>query len=194
MHLEHRPTVFFFQAEDGIRAGHVTGVQTCALPISRAKPGASWARWTRSLGRSPRWGCPRPSTKLPGRSSRGSRVTRTRRRRPRWRKPPPSSSGSPDLRRADAMDEPWWAGSAPRHGRSLRSVACLQGACGYGSGIEKVEPTGQVDEDDRFVDGVVAIRVLYPVALADGAREARDFILALGGGDTPRAPIGARRV
>src|SRR5690625_6390891 len=24
---------FFFQAEDGIREGHVTGVQTCALPI-----------------------------------------------------------------------------------------------------------------------------------------------------------------
>src|SRR5207253_4549767 len=27
--------VFFFQAEDGIRDGHVTGVQTCALPISQ---------------------------------------------------------------------------------------------------------------------------------------------------------------
>src|SRR5690606_41042652 len=27
---------FFFQAEDGIRAFHVTGVQTCALPISTA--------------------------------------------------------------------------------------------------------------------------------------------------------------
>src|SRR5690348_14797451 len=27
---------FFFQAEDGIRAGRVTGVQTCALPISPA--------------------------------------------------------------------------------------------------------------------------------------------------------------
>src|SRR5690625_7977143 len=27
--------IFFFQAEDGIRDGHVTGVQTCALPISR---------------------------------------------------------------------------------------------------------------------------------------------------------------
>src|SRR5690625_7159708 len=26
-------TLFFFQAEDGIRDGHVTGVQTCALPI-----------------------------------------------------------------------------------------------------------------------------------------------------------------
>src|SRR3989449_7835144 len=28
---------FFFQAEDGIRDVAVTGVQTCALPISRAK-------------------------------------------------------------------------------------------------------------------------------------------------------------
>src|SRR5437870_8435003 len=29
-----RVLFFFFQAEDGIRDGHVTGVQTCALPIS----------------------------------------------------------------------------------------------------------------------------------------------------------------
>src|SRR3989449_3178944 len=28
---------FFFQAEDGIRDVAVTGVQTCALPISRAR-------------------------------------------------------------------------------------------------------------------------------------------------------------
>src|SRR5436309_13100843 len=28
---------FFFQAEDGIRDFHVTGVQTCALPISDGK-------------------------------------------------------------------------------------------------------------------------------------------------------------
>src|SRR5690606_39450711 len=27
-------SIFFFQAEDGIRDFHVTGVQTCALPIS----------------------------------------------------------------------------------------------------------------------------------------------------------------
>src|SRR5438309_6512137 len=27
--------IFFFQAEDGIRDGTVTGVQTCALPILR---------------------------------------------------------------------------------------------------------------------------------------------------------------
>src|SRR5690606_39402054 len=29
----HAPVFFFFQAEDGIRDFHVTGVQTCALPI-----------------------------------------------------------------------------------------------------------------------------------------------------------------
>src|SRR5436309_9008040 len=29
---------FFFQAEDGIRDFHVTGVQTCALPISHESP------------------------------------------------------------------------------------------------------------------------------------------------------------
>src|SRR5690349_23535480 len=30
---------FFFQAEDGIRDLYVTGVQTCALPILRNRPG-----------------------------------------------------------------------------------------------------------------------------------------------------------
>src|SRR5258708_21428609 len=30
----HRYLLFFFQAEDGIRDDLVTGVQTCALPIS----------------------------------------------------------------------------------------------------------------------------------------------------------------
>src|SRR5437660_9063679 len=32
-HFFEMPLSFFFQAEDGIRDGHVTGVQTCALPI-----------------------------------------------------------------------------------------------------------------------------------------------------------------
>src|SRR5437870_13902095 len=41
---------FFFQAEDGIRDGHVTGVQTCALPISSQRAATcSWVvpctRW-----------------------------------------------------------------------------------------------------------------------------------------------------
>src|SRR6266481_7581443 len=32
-----RKDLFFFQAEDGIRDGTVTGVQTCALPIYRER-------------------------------------------------------------------------------------------------------------------------------------------------------------
>src|SRR2546426_11096393 len=43
-------TVFFFQAEDGIRDYKVTGVQTCALPIVNIA--LSWARGagTSSIG------------------------------------------------------------------------------------------------------------------------------------------------
>src|SRR6266513_3656887 len=33
---------FFFQAEDGIRDRNVTGVQTCALPISQLRGGADF--------------------------------------------------------------------------------------------------------------------------------------------------------
>src|SRR5690606_40002584 len=50
---------FFFQAEDGIRDFHVTGVQTCALPILRLLPaapsmkhGIAPCRTSRSPGRS----------------------------------------------------------------------------------------------------------------------------------------------
>src|SRR5690625_7483933 len=42
---------FFFQAEDGIRDGHVTGVQTCALPIC-------------GLGREPGQGAPGHARRL----------------------------------------------------------------------------------------------------------------------------------
>src|SRR5690606_39457215 len=35
---------FFFQAEDGIRDFHVTGVQTCALPIYRTRTPSIKAR------------------------------------------------------------------------------------------------------------------------------------------------------
>src|SRR5690606_39779875 len=68
---------FFFQAEDGIRDFHVTGVQTCALPIWRR----SWrsfmppfsrrtrAAWHKATRAEP--GCPRP----------GSRACRSEERR-----------------------------------------------------------------------------------------------------------------
>src|SRR5256886_4382920 len=46
--------VFFFQAEDGIRDLTVTGVQTCALPISagtvRSARAVSWITIVRPLG------------------------------------------------------------------------------------------------------------------------------------------------
>src|SRR5690606_40670256 len=42
--------IFFFQAEDGIRAFHVTGVQTCALPISCSASGCGRSRATIARG------------------------------------------------------------------------------------------------------------------------------------------------
>src|SRR5690606_26446517 len=55
----HAHGEIFFQAEDGIRDFHVTGVQTCALPISSSSSGTrtSWfgrrrSRPRRSLDRS----------------------------------------------------------------------------------------------------------------------------------------------
>src|SRR6201997_5870899 len=41
---------FFFQAEDGIRDGTVTGVQTCALPISKWSGGNGRGVWRRRKG------------------------------------------------------------------------------------------------------------------------------------------------
>src|SRR5690606_17672997 len=41
---------FFFQAEDGIRDFHVTGVQTCALPISRYEKNKDYPIYTRKKG------------------------------------------------------------------------------------------------------------------------------------------------
>src|SRR5690625_6169152 len=43
---------FFFQAEDGIRDGHVTGVQTCALPISKQGNNFSYGRYDKCCDRS----------------------------------------------------------------------------------------------------------------------------------------------
>src|SRR5690606_40848061 len=49
-----------FQAEDGIRAFHVTGVQTCALPISQAVTNSlidngAFTQWGTALGPSDPW-------------------------------------------------------------------------------------------------------------------------------------------
>src|SRR5437867_13294522 len=47
---------FFFQAEDGIRDRTVTGVQTCALPISAHRSQTALSAHSGSVGRpSPPW-------------------------------------------------------------------------------------------------------------------------------------------
>src|SRR5205085_7312303 len=66
---------FFFQAEDGIRDLTVTGVQTCALPIWRARP-----------PRPPRPARARaPDRSSASRTARARRAARRSRRRPRRR-------------------------------------------------------------------------------------------------------------
>src|SRR5690606_39594968 len=77
---------FFFQAEDGIRYFHVTGVQTCALPISR-RPGAP-----------PPAGPPAATGPPPAGSPPGWRPRRPRagpRWPPRWWPAPPPAYPSP---------------------------------------------------------------------------------------------------
>src|SRR5690348_18038877 len=83
---------FFFQAEDGIRDGRVTGVQTCALPISRRAPRAA-ARPRRAARR---YGPPRTGWHAACRGSRSSRRTAGT--------PDPSSSGCAEIGRASCRE------------------------------------------------------------------------------------------
>src|SRR5437868_9632283 len=72
--------LFFFQAEDGIRDRNVTGVQTCAPPISRGAPSVP-RTWTVRLPppkRVRRESRPRPVTAAPGAASMPSGSARSR--------------------------------------------------------------------------------------------------------------------
>src|SRR5439155_14824123 len=91
---------FFFQAEDGIRDGHVTGVQTCALPISRAGSVAA----ARSCRRSRRSTAARGAASAP-RGAAPSRGTAGR------RTPPPSrpwAGRSEERRVGKECRSGWW--------------------------------------------------------------------------------------
>src|SRR6266496_5480652 len=89
--------LFFFQAEDGIRDLYVTGVQTCALPICRA----------RACPRSDRTrGCPVDLWRR-GTSSRRTRQARLSRRPPDGRLGGrPGRRGRCDRRRGPVRGEP----------------------------------------------------------------------------------------
>src|SRR5690606_40533459 len=85
-----------FQAEDGIRDFHVTGVQTCALPISDVASGHDAA------------GTPACGSVRPWRTSTKSKVTR---RASPW--PPPRR-----CRGSEALPPPAWRPPARRPARS----------------------------------------------------------------------------
>src|SRR5256884_4490666 len=100
---------FFFQAEDGIRDVAVTGVQTCALPISRwrcarrrPRPGHAPRRGWRSPrppSDSRSWPRPRPDRPASWPRSRGTAALR----RSRWLRP---GVAAPALyRREDAAQD-----------------------------------------------------------------------------------------
>src|SRR5215475_461312 len=82
---------FFFQAEDGIRDFHVTGVQTCALPICRRDKPVEEANKTTAPERRRRTGLPTvtitPEAQIraqtgPDRSQLRSRANSCRRDKP----------------------------------------------------------------------------------------------------------------
>src|SRR5690606_39977459 len=71
---------FFFRAEDGIRVFHVTGVQTCALPISANSPTPAWLTAGRCACRSAPSSGVSPSERLRRSGASLSRPRSTRRR------------------------------------------------------------------------------------------------------------------
>src|SRR5690606_39900778 len=91
---------FFFQAEDGIRDLHVTGVQTCALPIS---PPHACARRAPSAVKGCSISCPaspaRPVTTV------GARALREP---PACRRARPSTATRSEERRVGKEGGAWW--------------------------------------------------------------------------------------
>src|SRR2546422_3512523 len=71
--------VFFFQAEDGIRDVAVTGVQTCALPIS-FYPSSTLLKWYKAWASEGPRGCSR-STRIPSCNGWWRRRSRSEERR-----------------------------------------------------------------------------------------------------------------
>src|SRR5690348_18367837 len=90
---------FFFQAEDGIRDGRVTGVQTCALPISDRGPGHQRPRSARraqtALDQEQGQGAGQPGEDQPGLRSEERRVGKEC--RSRWSADHERKKGSKEL-------------------------------------------------------------------------------------------------
>src|SRR2546430_4420532 len=90
--LLHKWSFFFFQAEDGIRDLTVTGVQTCALPISDREPRAGHGGECRGLAQSRSARVEREARHdggegdhRPERLAQGERKARSRSEKASWR-------------------------------------------------------------------------------------------------------------
>src|SRR5712664_1687585 len=100
--IEHAASVFFFQAEDGIRGLIVTGVQTCALPIWSLWPSASCSRRfccrvpasSRALRMATRSEERRGGKECRSRWSPYHEKKKTRFKKIRWRRPESLTNGS----------------------------------------------------------------------------------------------------
>src|SRR3989442_6982576 len=82
---------FFFQAEDGIRDADVTGVQTCALPISSARRHRVRALLRHVRGEGPRR---RPARTARAAAARDAKLTGGGVRNPSRAPPPPPPAGA----------------------------------------------------------------------------------------------------
>src|SRR2546422_1176923 len=132
--LSHRKTLvldlgrvhfffFFFQAEDGIRDVAVTGVQTCALPISSSGGTA------RSSGPPLSWGGRPAGSGAPGHAWREPRGPRARaragaceRRGARWRRGAPARRPTPRAPRGGRGSRAAWGRRARRRWHRARSL------------------------------------------------------------------------
>src|SRR2546430_5781249 len=84
--VSHLLSFFFFQAEDGIRDLTVTGVQTCALPISGCLPGAKSQKPRPRQNRNRRRACHDPFRRVARAISRSSDARENRQARERGRR------------------------------------------------------------------------------------------------------------
>src|SRR6266702_7962867 len=156
---------FFFQAEDGIRDGHVTGVQTCALPIWSSP--AAGART--GSGRTPC--CARCSdwTRRCGSTGTGSASCASSSARSAWT----ASTGSGPLR---TPSRPWRRSRSP-------PLGCGGSRCAAAE-VRPVEPEPLEEPTMGPVPAVAAIRLAVRTALADHQPGALVLVACSGGADS----------
>src|SRR5256886_8742787 len=167
---------FFFQAEDGIRDLTVTGVQTCALPISRAHraraaeryalPGRHGAAARRRAARGERGPRARPDPRRVRPSAPGARSPRGPARHRARRRPAARGDRRPDRRRGPAR-----RGAAPGAARDARRRQPARAGVGCARGSRQRTPRGPRVTSRAGPVLVAALMLLVSVATAADVRQ-----------------------